>query len=68
MKDENGCLARWAISLQTYIFTVLHRPGVSNANADGLSRQSWGTEISVAREQSAEQMPASDKLKDSTNE
>ena len=67
MKYENSRLARWALSLQPYIFTVLHRPGVSNANADGLSHQSWSSENSVPREQSAEQMPASDKWKDSTN-
>ena len=47
MKDENGRLTLWALSLQPYIFMVLHRPGVSNANADGLSRQSWSSENSV---------------------
>ena len=67
MKDENGRLARWALSLPPYIFTVLHKPGVSDANADGLSRQSWSSENNVPCEQSAEQMPANDQWKDSTN-
>ena len=41
LKDENGRLTRWALALQPYMFKVYHRPGKCNANADGLSRQSW---------------------------
>ena len=41
MKDENGHLARWSLELQPYLFDVVHRPGSQNANADGMSRQSW---------------------------
>ena len=41
MKDENGRLARWSLALQPYLFDVVHRPGSQNANADGMSRQSW---------------------------
>ena len=31
-------MARWALALQPYQFTVSHRAGTANANADGLSR------------------------------
>lgn len=34
-------LARWALALQPYQYHIEHRPGTSNGNADGLSRQSW---------------------------
>ena len=40
VKDENGHLARWSMTLQPYIFEVLHRPGVQNSNTDGMSQQS----------------------------
>jgi site-specific DNA-cytosine methylase len=33
-----GKLARWALILQEYEFEIIHRPGESNGNADGLSR------------------------------
>ena len=41
MKDENGRLTRWSLSLQPYNFRVIHRAGTTNANVDGLSRQGW---------------------------
>jgi len=41
MKDVNGRLTRWSLLLQPYDFTVIHRAGTGNANADGLSRQAW---------------------------
>ena len=37
MKDSHGRLARWALALQPYQFTIVHRAGTANANADGLS-------------------------------
>lgn len=43
MKDENGRLARWAMALMPYMYTIVHRPGSKNKNADGMSRQSWPT-------------------------
>ena len=33
----HGEVARWALALQPYQFTVSHRAGTANANADGLS-------------------------------
>ena len=38
MKDNNKRLTRWSLDLQPYCFEVLHRSGLSNGNADGLSR------------------------------
>ena len=38
LKDTNSRLSRWSLSLQQYKFTVTHCPGVSNGNADALSR------------------------------
>jgi hypothetical protein len=38
MKNTNKRLMRWALLLQQYTFTVMYKKGVSNGNADGLSR------------------------------
>ena len=38
LKDSNPRLARWSLALQPYDFTVIHRAGRENGNADGLSR------------------------------
>ena len=37
-RHANGRLARWALALQPYSFSVEYRPGTQNANADALSR------------------------------
>ncbi|XP_071944659.1 uncharacterized protein [Antedon mediterranea] len=39
MKETNKRLTRWSLDLQPYCFTVVHRRGISNGNADGLSRK-----------------------------
>ena len=41
IKDPEGRLARWALSLQQYSFDIQHRSGKSHGNADGLSRRSY---------------------------
>lgn len=38
MKDAEGQIGRWLLSLQEYSFTLEHRPGRRHANADALSR------------------------------
>ncbi len=37
----NKRLIRWALQLQGLHFTIRHRSGAKNDNADGLSRQAW---------------------------
>ena len=37
-QHRNGRLARWALKLQPYAFTIRYRKGSLNANADALSR------------------------------
>ena len=37
-QHQNGRLARWAMKLQPYNFTIRYRPGAQNLNADVLSR------------------------------
>lgn len=39
MVGTNARLTRWALCLQQYNFTIVHRAGKLNGNADGLSRQ-----------------------------
>ena len=38
LKESNPRLCRWSLSLQSYLYTVEHRPGKANGNADYLSR------------------------------
>ena len=38
LKGTNSRLTRWSLFLQAYDFSVSHRPGKKNANADSLSR------------------------------
>ena len=37
-KDPHSRLSRWSLSLQSYAFTIKHRPGKSHGNVDTLSR------------------------------
>ena len=43
MKNTNSRLIHWALALQPFNFSLKHRKGVDNANADGLSRGSIPT-------------------------
>ena len=45
LKDSHGRLARWALSLQLYQFTIQHWSGKANSNADSLSRDPSAAEI-----------------------
>ena len=35
---QNSRVTRWALALQPYCFSIRHRPGKHNTNADALSR------------------------------
>ena len=41
IKNCQGRLGRWALSLQGYNFQVVHKSGTANGNADGLSRRKY---------------------------
>ena len=49
LKESNPRLCRWSLSLQPYLYTVEHRPGKANGNADCLSR--WATNKFVVGEE-----------------
>jgi hypothetical protein len=38
IQDPTGRLGRWAIYLQPYDFTIIHRKGALHTNVDALSR------------------------------
>ena len=41
IKDVTGHLARWSLLIQQFDFNIKHRPGITNGNADGLSRHPY---------------------------
>ena len=41
IKDVTGRLARWSLFIQQFDFDIKHRPGITNGNADGLSRRPY---------------------------
>lgn len=44
IKLATGRLSRWSFLLQSYNFTITHRPGIKNQNADALSKRTYETE------------------------
>ena len=50
MRDSNGRLSRWSLYLQPYDFSINHRPGRQNGNADGLSRENSAPTIADLKE------------------
>lgn len=58
---DNARITRWALKLQEFSFTVVHRAGTANANADALSRNPLpGTAPSEASAQENDGMPLDD--------
>ena len=52
LKENNNRLTRWSLALQPFTFTVEHRAGSANGNADALSRCATDIEdMSVAEEE-----------------
>ena len=45
VKDENSCLVRWSLALQSYQFEIKYRKGRANANADPLSRILYSRQV-----------------------
>ena len=52
IKDQNGRLGRWSLKLQGYDFTIEHKPGVKNQNADALSRRTYISPEQTANKES----------------
>ena len=47
VKADTGRIARRALALQGYDFTVIPRKGMVNKNADALSRREYDTEAEL---------------------
>ena len=45
-KEPTGKFARWIIKIQSYNFTIQHRKGTQNQNADAISRIDYSHAIS----------------------
>ena len=47
IKEPTGRLARWALLLQQHDFTIQHRSGPTNGNADALSRRPYESVVAA---------------------
>ena len=47
IKEPTGRLARWALLLQQHDFTIQHRSGLTNGNADALSRRPYDSVVAA---------------------
>lgn len=56
-KRPEGQLARWLETLQSYTFDIVHRPGKSHGNADGLSRRPCGNQCSFCERKEKQLTP-----------
>lgn len=43
VQDPTGRIACWSLLIQQFDFEIIHRPEISNGNADALSRRPYGT-------------------------
>ena len=49
-REPDGQVIRWIETLQSYVFTVVHRAGASHGNTDALSRRPWEGASTVSGE------------------
>ena len=57
IKISTGRLARWALILQSYNYTVIHRPGKINSAADAISRIEYPTDIVTESNHETDDLP-----------
>ena len=57
IKISTGRLARWALILQGYNYTVIHRPGKINSAADAISRIEYPTDIDTESNHETDDLP-----------
>ncbi len=51
MKNSNPRQTQWSLALQPFNFSITHKAGSLNGNADGLSRQAWDEDGAPASQQ-----------------
>jgi phospholipid-translocating ATPase len=61
MRNSNGRLSRWVLSLQPFSFDIFHKPGILNDNADGLSDRIGPTYLQLKKKRETSGNSAPDK-------